>query len=122
MTSGSTDMYGDSHWDDDSDDDTDVFIVSASGRTARKYSGSYIDAQDVIEWVEINGGTGEMLVDDRSEQVVLRVTNAGGGAVVDLDPDDYLVLDKGVFFTEGQYTYEPNPNDGPWDEEIDLWA
>ena len=90
MTSGTTDLHDDSDLDDGSDDDTDLFIVSPSGRTARKYSGTYTDAQDVIEWVENNGGAGEVLVDDGSERVVLRVTNSGGGAVVALDPDDYL--------------------------------
>ena len=110
MTIASISLYDDSDWYEDSDDDAELFIESKSGRIARKYGGCFDDAQDVIEWAEKQDATAELLPFENADTMIVRVFNANGGAVVDLKPEDYLVLEKGAFFTEDQYLYEPNPN------------
>lgn len=103
------------NWNTGEDGAAEKFIVSATGRTARKYLGSYDDAQEVIEWVEASGGSAE-LEDTDQEMKTVHVSNPADGSVVELQPLWYLVLEDGRFSTDPASVYEGDE----WDGVADL--
>ena len=89
--------YDDSaSWAGESDEDK--VVVSATGKTLRKFDGSYQDAQDVLDWAIKAGWDGEVL-DAAYDEKTLRLTHPTAGAPVPLTKGQYLVLLDGTFST-----------------------
>lgn len=83
-------------WSGERDDDK--FITSATGKTLRKFDGSYQDAEDVLDWAIRAGWDGEVL-DAAYDEKTLRLLHPTDNPSVDLVKGQYLVLVDGAFST-----------------------